>query len=324
MVSLPRDGNGQPVIRAPSLQGRLSGLAFDPNGDGGQGSVFVGGIRSSDSIFEIRISEGTIIREFSNHGWACTGLALDPLTGNLWCNSESPQTILELQMSNDLNPTGNVVPSIPLQPGEFFSKPSGLGIVPGGDPGSPWASQWDLVSVSQQIIDYIGFHRVHQIPDVAGYDESFLAGSTGTDPIVRTSPALFGPGDTLNWGMIHNGRGNYQAPAFHFINVGIDATMDATTDATPLGIPGKFPELVALSPFSIPATLGALFEFDAVVGDPGAVPPFPTGITSVTLPPSFLVNPGDVIRLQSIYFDSSANLPLLLTASNEFWFLARD
>ena len=55
MVSLPRDVNGQPVIRIPSLQGRLSGLAFDPNGDAGQGSVFVGGIRSSDSIWAARL-----------------------------------------------------------------------------------------------------------------------------------------------------------------------------------------------------------------------------------------------------------------------------
>ena len=326
IVSLPRDDNGNPVIRRPSLGGvnRFSGLAFDPDGDSGDGSIFVGGIRPTDPIFEIRVSDGSTIQEFSNQGWTCAGLTLDPLTGNLWCNSEFPETILELQISNDLIPTGNVVPWIPLQPGEFFSKPSGLGIVPGGDPGSPWASQWDLVSVSQQINDYIGFHRVHQIPDVAGYDESFLAGSTGPDPIARSTPALFGPGDTLNWGMVHNGRGNYRTPAFHFINIGTDATMDATTDGRIIGIQGKFPELVALSPFSVPATGNALLDLAAIVGDPDAVPPLPTGITSVTLPPSFPVNAGDVIRMQSVYFDWNANLPVLLAASNEFWFLARD
>lgn len=327
-VPLPVSPTGVPIIRGPSLGfgpalGRYAGLAFNPSGDGGNGSIFVGDTRIQDSLYEVKVTDGDTIAEYINRGWTCAGLALDPITGNLWCNSGFPETILELTTNDFMEPSGHTIEPIGVQPGYFINRPGGLGIVPGGAPGHPWGSAYDLVSLSQQGADYIGYHRLHQIPGVAGYAESYLAGSTGSDPIARITPITFEYRDTLNWGMVHNGRGNYGGPAIHVINLGAEATMTGLTSASFLGLQETFPELVALSVVSVPPSDRALYQTNAIVGEPNAVPPLPTGVTSVTLPGRFPVFTGDVIRLQTIYFDPNAPASLPFVASNEFWFVGK-
>lgn len=327
-VPLPTDGDGLPIISGPSLGfspalGRYAGIAFNPSGDGGNGSIYVGDTRAQESIFEVRVTNGSTINEFPNRGWTCAGLTFDPVTGNLWCNSGSPAAIMELDTDDFLEPTGQWMKPIPLQPGHIIARAGGLEIVPGGMPGYFWGSAYDLVSLSQSGTDYVGFHRLHQIPGVPGYAETYLAGSTGADPIART-PVFYEYGDTLNWGLVHNGRSNYGGPAIHIINMRADAAMTAFTDLGLAGIAGNLPELLALSVISVPATTNALYQFDALVGDPDAPPPQPTGITSVKLPLRFPVFPGDLIRLQSVYFDPNVSNPFPFAASNEFWFVGRD
>jgi hypothetical protein len=326
-IELPKDGNGDPVVHS-NAPIEYCGVAYDPEGDGGIGSLWVAECDPIDdaipSVYELRIMDGAVVREFPNEGYTTNGIVFDPLNGNLWTNSGNPLGLMELDIKVDLMPTGHFMDVVPPQATMQLSAGfGGMTIIPGGDPASPWDSAFDLVSVSQQVRvdgtrhdDFIGFHRLHQTDGLLGYSESLLVGSVGQDPFGSESPIMFQAGDTLNWRMISNGRGNFGGPALIIINLGPDARRDAVTFIPGLFPQTPFPELVALLPFSTPPSLEEVYLDNANVGF----------TTSVPLPPGFPVLPGDIIRLQAIYVESQATVFSFpgLAASNELWFRGKD
>ena len=81
-------------IAGPALAaiGNLRGVAYDPSGNGGNGSIWTGNFGTD--ILEIDL-DGNILQQFANQpspdDWSIYGLALDPVTGNLWCNAAPNQ-----------------------------------------------------------------------------------------------------------------------------------------------------------------------------------------------------------------------------------------
>lgn len=60
------------------------GLAFDPSGNGGRGSIWVGDFR--DDIWEIDLN-GTLLRTLPSNGWSIYGLAYDHDSRMLWVST---------------------------------------------------------------------------------------------------------------------------------------------------------------------------------------------------------------------------------------------
>ena len=338
-ITMPLDANGDSIIG--NQNGALDqidvggtrefeAVAFDPSGDGGQGSVFVAQGLDAGDFLELRISDASVIRTFAPLPDA-NGLAIDPISGQLWINASFDNTpgdvIVEMDLNGsvdadmngvwDLLETGITLPKLRNDgTGNLGRTYGGIDFMANGDPGSPFfgTSAWDMVQISQDNEgssgdDLLGFTRVHLFPGVHGLlGGPELRGSSGTNPIANLSPILYTAQGTLNWGVANNGRPNSLTPAAIVLNFGADARIDGIT-TFPNGM--VFPELVAISSLSSPAaTVGELIQNTAV-----------DITTSVTLPASFPVNTGDIIRMQAIYFEPASPFLGGLAASNELWFV---
>ncbi|MBL1217763.1 MAG: hypothetical protein D8M59_09735 [Planctomycetes bacterium] len=153
------DGTGGAmfITGAAPVIGTWRALAYDPNGDGGNGSIYA--CDFGDPIIEVDMA-GNLIRQFANaDGWSIYGLALDPNTGNLWAHHSSgggaiPPQIWEIDTTtgtwtgvaydSDAGLVGGTTP-YPIQ--------GGLCGVPGGNPGS--GNSWDLCALLQALSDSI-------------------------------------------------------------------------------------------------------------------------------------------------------------------------
>src|SRR5262249_45581042 len=84
----------QPITGAMMAQlGVARALALDPQGDSGNGSLFVADFGSP--ILECTLS-GAVLRAIPNGGWSAYGLALDPVTRNLWVNADNNGNLAEI------------------------------------------------------------------------------------------------------------------------------------------------------------------------------------------------------------------------------------
>ena len=152
-------------IAGPGLLtiGTFRAVEFDRAGNGGNGSLFVGNTGAADPILEIDLA-GNVLNTFANNAtWTCSGLALDLVTNNLWCNTGPPDangdfcTILELDRSNNLVPTGNQFAQ--MRKGPFQGSVEKLPLDSDSD---PYPSHFDLVVLSRlNGEDSVVTHRVH-------------------------------------------------------------------------------------------------------------------------------------------------------------------
>jgi hypothetical protein len=135
-------------------------LAYDPNGNGGAGSIWT--IDFGSALYEVDLA-GNLLNRFPNQdSWSVYGLALDPDTGNLWAHHRTScgtgcgaqpniweidtttgrWTGVQFESDGGVVHTGRV-PPLPVQ--------GGLSGVPGGAGGS--GNQWDVVAIQQATPD---------------------------------------------------------------------------------------------------------------------------------------------------------------------------
>ena len=157
--------NATRIIGGGGPYGNYRALAYDPSGDGGNGSLWSCTFESP--IIEISMT-GDVLTTFPNlDGWSLYGLALDPVTGNLWghhgirpVGGHPPPEIREIDTTTGRT-TGVSWPSdagVPGTPGGFPVN-GGLTLVPGGAGGSGHGS--DLVALLQADIDVIVGFELH-------------------------------------------------------------------------------------------------------------------------------------------------------------------
>lgn len=293
------------------------GLAFDPSGDGGNGSFWVGddgGVNAlneavASPILEIDL-QGNILRELANNPdglgvprggwWYAGGIALDNQTGNLWVLADGDDNVIEVNVLTGM-PTGKLFAQE--KPPDGFR--GGLSSIVGGDPGTS-PSDLDMLVVSRMDgPDHIAYQRVNLYPGMPGVSEPYLEGSVDANPLGSVSPILFTDTNVLNFAVNLNGRG--PAPAFLFVNFGAEALADVPT-LLPLGV---LPELRSYSPISTPPTVGSALVVPITTGHA-----FHVDLGAIEFP----VATGDTIRLQAVYFDSRSQYSPGLMASNEIWF----
>lgn len=146
--------------------GNWRALAYDPDGDGGNGSFYAGDF--GDAIIEVDMS-GNTIRTLPNlDAWSIYGLALDPCTGNLWASHSSggganPPEIWEIDTTTG-RWTGVTFPfdfGVPGTGGAFPIQ-GGLTGVPGGAGNS--GNFFDLAAILQAESDALVGMEVHADP----------------------------------------------------------------------------------------------------------------------------------------------------------------
>ncbi len=161
------DGSGGTLVfngTAPGGVGIWRALAYDPTGDGGNGSFWTCNFGSA--LVEVRKSNFTMIRSFPNlDNWSLYGLAKDPCGDFLWGYS-SPNQGFVVQISTTTGRQTGVrfFPECVPGTGVFPTHPGcqiqgGLSGVPGGAGGS--GNFWDLVSLGQATNDSIIGHKVY-------------------------------------------------------------------------------------------------------------------------------------------------------------------
>ena len=307
LVNQVRTNNGvQPIvqpIRGPALAqlGNIRALAYDPQGNGGAGSLFVANLASP--ILEIDLS-GSVLRTIPNGGWSAYGLAVDPTTSNLWVSATIGGEVGEIdRVTGQL--TGNVLPLID------------EGTVPGGlSPASSqdslhelWPSQFLLAQIGQSATgsDRLAIQRAHLYPGVAGYDEPQLQGAVSGQPTAR-KVVHFASGDALDFVLQTGPAVSAGSPCWTVVNAFFDAGLDAYT---PVGPSAYFAEWRTLSDISLPSTPNFLVSAQSV----GVV-------STLTIPPTLLLTEGHLIRMQSVY--ALPQSPFFVAASNELNFVVNN
>ena len=292
-VNNPAAPFGPQPITGPAftaLGGIFRGVAFDPGGNSGNGSIWVSNNAVGLDIFEIDL-QGNILTQFPNQGWEAYGLARDPTTGNLWVNSlvdpNNPNggPIFELDVTTGL-PTGAQFAQAHT---DFHA---GIDGVPGGDPGS-YISHFDIAAVNQSYADNVAIHRVDLSPHLRGKNEAFLEARLNANPFTTGNLGQFMPGDTLEW-RVNPGSGiSTGSLGWVVFNIGDAALCDAST--TVFFLPGSplFRELRVGNVLSTPSSVAILID--------------PIGLSAVSSKsiaiPAGIFDCFDVIRFQGIYID---------------------
>jgi hypothetical protein len=289
----------QPIAGAAlAALGTVRALAFDPNGNNGNGSLLVGNF--SAAIVECDLN-GAILQTWPNTaGWSAYGLAVDPVTGNAWVNALGQDLrVAELDRSTML-PTGNGFAQV--EPG---AAPGGLSLASlTAGHHEPWSCTAAFAHVSQAVPDRLAINRVHLWPNVVGFAEPTLRiGTNGSSPVAGNVP--FRAGDTLDLLVIAPGGVGNGAPVWTIIDFYLDASRDAYTNFSAL-FPGAgiLVEHRTLNAISSPASTTF-----ALVGHLMGTP------LSFAMPPGFPVLQGDLLRAQSLYLQPAS--PQFFGSTNE-------
>ena len=101
---------------ADQVLGTFRALAFDPDGNGGEGSFWSANFDSDLVEFDL---VGTVIRRYSNTiGWSIYGLAHDPCSGSIWAWSDPAEGGQVFEISTSAGgPTGRSFPAPGVQGG---------------------------------------------------------------------------------------------------------------------------------------------------------------------------------------------------------------
>ena len=239
-----------------------------------------------------------------NAGWSAFGLAVEPMTGNLWVSATNGGEIGEIDRTTG-QLTGNTVPMI-----EEAALPGGLSPASSQDSlHELWPSQFLLAQVAQSAgsPDRFAIQRVHLYPGVRGYDEPQLHGAVSGQPLGR-QVVEFAVGEALDF-VLHTGTASSPgSPCWTVVNVFFDAGRDAYT---PVGPSAYFAEWRTLSDISLPATPNFLVSAQSV-----------GSISTLNIPPTLPLVDGHLIRMQTVY--ALPQSPFFVAASNELNFVVAN
>ena len=271
------------------------GVAYDPSGNGGHGSLFIGDFAS---VIEEIALDGTLLRTYPNvtPAWSVFGLALDSGSNTLWVSTTPNQGVIAEYAIDRVTPA-LVATGREIRRGTVATAQGGLDYVPGGLDGRSCGA--DLIGLDQSTPDTVFGYRLDLFDGYtsnvepmlrAGYDGANL----GTD--VQLSAAT-----TLEW-VVDSGIPG--APGFLLVDINNPGVF-------PVGaLP--WPELWELQglglvtfnvvdgvPFSIPASfltaeaIGTTFDSRAIMLNLGlaAVPPGTCGLGNLFGLPLTTSNP---------------------------------
>ena len=277
LIMRPTDGqlvttfNGQTIqnpIRTPALKVHR-GVAFNPAGDNGKGSFWVGDF--ADPLYEIDLQGNilTTIQPPTSEQWSIYGLAWDsqqtpdPNDDTLWISSVPNEGQLR-----ELDPTSGSYTGSSITRHQAGSYQGGLDGVEGTN------GRFSLISLDQGAPDAATLYRVDRDLQNPGEKEALLLSSVGTGPLSVASPKFFGQPLIMSLGLdISADPTLINRPAFLIMNIG--------PNLPNAKIPG-YPEVVA----QLPATLIQPIQMGS--------PPIPYFI-----PP--ILPPGYQIRVQGVY-----------------------
>jgi hypothetical protein len=284
-------------------------VAYNPKGNSGKGSLFVGSkipstVSTTFPIVEIDLA-GKVIKTYANNQTVrhdASGLTFDPRTGNLWVMTEANSLdIIELDASNNMKATGvrfrQGVPGV-----QWIGRCCG-GIcgIPGGDTKS-YTSDFDMAVLTRLFgDDYAFIQRVHLYPGRLGYHAAKLEGSVNSTTLgqgVRGDGYLgtIKANDIVRWRVDKGTSQSNNLPAITLIDAGSAAEVDHSF------LP-FFPEL-RVNPIS-PATLMVF----GTVGSAAFRATVPAKALQCFWP----------LRMQAVYLDTKARPPFQLAATNEIW-----
>jgi hypothetical protein len=299
-------------ITGPGLTtvGLYRALAYNPNGNNGNGSCWSASFGTS--LIEIDLA-GNILTVHPNITplWSLYGLAMDPMTGNLWGNSAPNQgNIVEIDVNTGLQ-TGAKISHY----GGLMGYPAtgGTATAQGGLHGmvnhAATGAYFDLICLQQGAPDAIGGYRVHEVAARNGTMEArFVTGVNGAIP--DDVPAK-------TWSIATNLEFGYDTtpdplqatqPGIYGLNIGFPGT---NLDAVTLGAP----EYRLAHNFSAPAG-AAIYLGDGMTG--GLLPSllgsyFGFGPHLLGDPNFILFSPapaifiGQELRFQGLYIDLITN-----------------
>lgn len=270
------------------------GLAYNPQGNGGLGSFWVGDFGSD--IVEIDLN-GTILTTLPANGtWSTYGLAWDPNRQLLWVSTSPNQgNLAEIDPVTGAE-TGFNLPRFAAgaQGGMCFMQRGGS---------TPWT---ELLVMVQGAPDTVAAQRLELYDPTGGggYRDEAVFQTDVNGGGFDTLPKFIEDNDTLSWQFgtaSPVSAGLPPQPTIVMLSFGADAQVNANT----LGIP----EFVTPNTFSVPAAtpfltyelggpLGGLLATPVPLGpnlltDPAASVPVPPGIFSI----------GDTLRLQAFVLD---------------------
>ncbi|MBK8975614.1 MAG: hypothetical protein IPM29_06785 [Planctomycetes bacterium] len=286
-------------ITGPGLAqlGIYRGLAYNPMGNGGNGSFWTATFASD--LLECDLDGNVLTTLTNNIGWSIYGLAWDPYTQTLLANS-----VPNAGDIGQIDPvTGNLLRTIPrpINPG---SAQGGLSpVMPAYDAGKGALSAdgaWEVAGLDQASPDTVVRYRVHLWRNNFrnGYEEGRLLTAAGMLPLDPVPVKTMNAGNTISFTVEPLPVG--PRPVFYLLNVGPDAVINGTTI---MGRSHMIPELVALSDMSTPA--GAYLS---LMGR--------TGSTSTIPVPA--LNDLDYLRVQALTINPAGNGAL--AATNQMFF----
>jgi hypothetical protein len=274
-------------------------IALDPAGNGGNGSLLVADFGSP--IYEIDLA-GAILRTFPNQGWSAYGLAIDPVTGDVWVHAGPNGEIEELARAT-MTPTGRRLRPI------TDGAPGGLALAsPQAGDHEPWANRAAFVHLVQGSEDRIAVQRLHLFAGVHGWSEPVLeVGKNSLPPSRELVP--FWVGDTLTFRVVDPIGTRVGWPAWVLFNVYLDANRDAYTDLSPV-IPGTgvMWEHRTLNAASVPGTPN-WWAAAVLVGSTYAW----------SIPVSVPLLGGDLFRVQAVYIEPSSPQAQIASTNEGNW-----
>lgn len=311
--------------------GNYRAVAFDPTGNGGNGSIITASFGSV--MMEIDL-QGNILRQWGPGSWSSYGHALDPTDNTkMWVNSiPNAGPLGEMDLTPTMEaPTGNTIPVI--LPG---SAQGGLDAVLGGLGTS--GSAVDLLALHQSTPDTIVGYRLHRTGSAyLGTGEAKLVtqiepcGVPPAQPAFDASSKTFSASDGISYGfdLSSNPIGLPGLPTTILATLGLDTRSVATTPAI-AGIP-------PVQDFSVPNDLSnppadAPFVIADGFGLGGLLTPSPlfilplgpntlVDVTSSSVSVSGISLPaGSRLHLQALYADGGS--PLGLTGTNRVEFVS--
>jgi len=308
LVNTVQAANGPQTITQPITGAAIgaltqfAGIAYNPDGNGGNGSFWVGD--SDQALIELDLQGNVLTQHPNTPGWYVRGLVRDHITGNLWVASLPHRSkVAEIDVATGLA-TGRTLISFR----ESF--PGGLGAVRDG----AYGSAFDIL-VFEQTDDTLAVNRVHLHPNILGYEEPTLLNEAVGSGNFPTSPdratEFFQAGDLFALTLDTTSRPQLNGGiAWLIYNLDTDARKRATTNA--FFLPGNpvFPEVRGVNPISVPASDPNLLIIEPmVIGQPALV----------SVPNPFSLPNGYKVRVQALYIDPAAPTGGLM-ASNDVFF----
>lgn len=231
-------------IKAPTSSGVSThrALAYDPNGNNGNGSIWTANFGSP--LIEIDLTGKVLTRHVNGSGWSLYGLAWDPHTNTLLGNSVPNAGDIA-----QIDPATGMTTGIGFSRNQPGSAQGGLSAVPSSQ--NPGGGGWDVVGLDQGTPDTITRYRVHLYtqPLRSGYDETRLLSASGGGMLNDNPIKTMVPDGTISFKI----AGDFlKRPAWAVVNFGDDALKNGVTQ--------HLPELVALNPASTPSGIATFFR----------------------------------------------------------------